>query len=196
MPGLAKRICMINGSPAGNDGNSAWLLDRCAGFLGGYQIESLALRDIGGAGECRSSLAAAHGFVFASGTYWDSWGSPLQKFLEESTAWEASSIWLGKPAAVLVTAHSVGGKGVLSRLQGVLNALGMCIPPMSGLVCTLAAQLALRHGECEECEDFWRPDDLEIVCHNLREQLEGGRNWKAWPVSQTEPRRLWMPAEK
>ena len=40
-------------------------------------------------------LAEADGFVFATGTYWDSWGSPLQKFLEETTAFEGTSVWLG-----------------------------------------------------------------------------------------------------
>ena len=91
-------------------------------------------------------LRQANGIVFVTGTYWDSWGSPLQKFLEDLTPWECSDVWLGKPAAVVVSMQEVGGKAVLSRLQGVLSSLGCIIPPCSGMVYSHVGQCALEAG--------------------------------------------------
>ena len=126
-----------------------------------------------------SLLERARGFIFATGTYWDSWGSPLQRFFEESTSLEGGAVWLGKPAATLVTMHSVGGKGVLSRLQGVLSTLGVLIPPMSGLAYSQANHLALQSGGDA---DFWRVEDLEVVAHNLLAALKLREGWRSWPV--------------
>ena len=154
----------------------------------------------------RDLIVGSDGLVFATGTYWDSWGSPLQRFLEQATALEAEGAFLGKPAAVLVTMHSVGGKGVLSRLQGVLSTLGCLIPPMSGLVYSLATQVATRmterlaagHGDADAAaaaahlDDFWHLDELEVVAHNLLEALAGGRDYHSWRVDGGDPRRRWL----
>ena len=93
-----------------------------------------------------AQLEKSQGFVFVTGTYWDSWGSPLQKFLENVTDLEGSPAFLGKPAIVMVLNHSVGGKGVLSRLQGVLSTLGCLIPPMSGIVYSWVTEQLLKDG--------------------------------------------------
>lgn len=186
------RILLLDASLAGDAGNSAALLGRAAALLRPHATVTRAClaRDPGFAAHA-PALADADALVFATGTYWDSWSSHLQRFLEEATASEGSPLWLGKPTAVLVTAHSVGAKGVLSRLQGVLVTLGVRIPPMSGLVLTEVGQLARASGG-PDTDDIWSPDDLEVVCHNLLVCLRGGDDWRAWPVDRRDPARRWF----
>jgi hypothetical protein len=41
--------------------------------------------------------------------------------------------------------------------------------------------------------DLWRLSDLEVICHNLNEALNGTNNWKAWPVAKDlKPSELWL----
>jgi chromate reductase len=143
------------------------------------------------------ALCAADALVFATGTHWDSWSSPLQKFLEDATPAEAGPLWLGKPAAVLVTEHSVGGKAVLSRLQGVLLTLGCSLPPLSGLVLSQAVQLARRHTpDPALADDFWSPDDLDVIAHNLLTAARQPRPaWRAWPVDRQHFSRPWLTSD-
>ncbi len=144
------------------------------------------------------SLAWADGFVFTTGTYWDSWGSPLQIFLENLTPSEGSAHWLGKPALCLVTMHSVGGKGVLSRLQSVLTSFGAMIPPMSGMAYSMTGHEMLRSQTRDESfdHDIWSLDDLQIMSENflcmLRARIAGHLNFQAWQVDHQDPARLWL----
>jgi NAD(P)H-dependent FMN reductase len=185
---LPKILC-LDGSLGAGSGNSSVLLREMKQLLEG----KASLREISlvSGPATPEDLSWASGFVFTTGTYWDSWGSPLQRFLEETTGTEATDCWMGKPAAVLVTMHSVGGKGVLSRLQGVLNTLGCLIPPMSGLVYSLAGDLALR-ADSEFAGDFWQREDLQSVAHNLLQALGPSPNWAAWPVDRADPKRRWL----
>jgi chromate reductase len=193
----APRVLLLDASLSGPGGNCSALLDLLAVHLGaGAELERAALggpngKDFASLGE---ALRRADGFVIATGTHWDSWSSPLQKFLEDATPAEASALWLGKPAAVLVTEHSTGGKALLSRLQGVLVTLGCALPPLSGLVISKAAQLARRHAPgAAATEDFWSTDDLEVVAHNLLAALRQGRaTWRAWPVDRENFRDRWL----
>ncbi len=141
----------------------------------------------------RPQLVAADAFLFGTGTHWDSWSSVLQKFLEDATPAEGTALWLGKPAAVVVSEHSVGGKGVLSRLQGVLVTLGCTLPPMSGLVISRAASIASEH-DADAAHDFWCREDLRVVCHNLAEAAAGGApsRWKTWPVDRADFAARWL----
>ncbi len=186
-------ILIVNGSCGGAHGNTAVLLDLAVQCLSTRAtVSQLNLTDDFSSDRARELLKASSGFVFGSGTYWDSWGSPLQKFLEEMTPTEGSDLWLGKPAGVIVTTHSVGGKGVLSRLQGVLNTFGAAIPPMSGLVYSTVNHLALKQGESALTDDLWRPDDIKVVCHNLLEACANGKNWIAWPVDRASFGARWL----
>ena len=123
----------------------------------------------------------------------------LQKFLEDATPAEGTKLWLGKPAAVVVSEHSVGGKGVLSRLQGVLVTLGCTLPPMSGLVLSRAAVIAAQH-DADAARDFWCVDDLRVVCHNLAEAARvslphaapATPRWKTWPVDREDFGARWL----
>jgi chromate reductase len=196
---MPQRVLLINGSPSAGQGNTALVLRQMAARLQRRaDVATVVLADMPDAGFLEAQIRTSQGFVFATGTYWDSWGSPLQRCLESLTSIEASDAWLGKPAAVLVTMHSVGGKAVLSRLQGVLNTLGLLIPPLTGWVYSAAAQAALQRDACGQelgdklsqaveqaiAADLWRLADLEIVAHNLLEALEQTHRWKAWPVDR------------
>lgn len=188
-----KKILILNGSLGANTGNTEFLLERLQKNLPHSEVIHLKdlLEKTINLSAIKTKLESADGFVFTSGTYWDSWGSPMQYFLEAATEFEASDIFMGKPAAVMITMHSVGGKGVLSRLQGVLNTLGMMIPPMSGIVYSLAGQLALE-TQSSFAEDFWSLEDVDIIAHNLLTALNVRTSYKPWPVDHKDPKRLWV----
>ncbi|MFA6237803.1 MAG: NAD(P)H-dependent oxidoreductase [Bacteriovorax sp.] len=186
-------ILIINGSLGGASGNTSVIIEAASKFITAHaahfeiiHLENAKKEDM------KSKLSWAHGFIFTSGTYWDSWGSPMQKFLEDSTQFENSDLFFGKPAGVVITMHSVGGKGVLSRLQGVLNTMGVLIPPMSGMVYSLTGHIALKNEEHDFGEDFWSLDDLEIIVHNLMTAVNKKTNYKAWPVDKKDPKRRWL----
>jgi multimeric flavodoxin WrbA len=189
------KIGFINGSLGGQTGNTGRLLRELASRLtegSDVEVEWFNLNTTPPAALDAERIAACQGFVFATGTYWDSWGSPLQAFLEHITPTEGREIWLGKPAAVLVTMHSVGGREVVSRLQGVLNALGMMSPPFSGMAYSFANQLALKNLPAPEESDFWQVADLETLAHNLLEAARGTGHYRPWAVDRRDPAALWL----
>lgn len=186
---MKPRVLILNGSLGGAEGNSAALLPRLRAHLEpASEVQEVALAQRLPSEE---EIRTADGFFFATGTYWDSWGSPLQKFLEAFTQHETSDLWLGKPAAVLVTMHSVGGKSVLSRLQGVLTTWGLLIPPLSGMVYSALADEVLQH-EFDGQADCWCPEDLEILAANLLAAIPLRTTWRRWPVDRRDPARRWL----
>lgn len=191
-----KTILIINGSLGGSNGNTSVLISEAEKCLAAYQVQVDVLH-LEAENELKEKnlearLKKADGFIFTTGTYWDSWGSPMQKFFETCTEYEASDAFLFKPAAVMVSMHSVGGKSVLSRLQGVLNTLGIAIPPMSGLVYALSTHLAMKTDEQSFNADFWSMEDVEIVVHNLMTAVTKKQDYKAWPVDRKDPKRRWL----
>jgi multimeric flavodoxin WrbA len=193
-----KKILIINGSLGSEQGNTNVLINECKTLLNANNIvsEVLHLNSFFNQGLenekqlLKKELEQANGFIFTSGTYWDSWGSPMQKFLEIITDFEATDVLFAKPCAVVITMHSVGGKEVLSRLQGVLNTMGLLIPPMSGLVYALATHLAMQTDN-EFADDFWSKEDLKIVMNNLMTGLKITHTFETWPVDKKDPKRLW-----
>ena len=188
------RLLLLNAALAGNAGNTAVLLAEARALLAPHAevtVVTLADDHAPGFAALRPQLEDADGFLFGTGTHWDSWSSVLQKFLEDATPAEGTALWLGKPAAVVVSEHSTGGKGVLSRLQGVLVTFGCALPPMSGLVLSRAAVIAARHDP-EAASDFWCRDDLAVICHNLAEAAAGTRNWRTWPVDRADFGARWL----
>lgn len=191
-----KNILLLNGSPSGELGNTHVLTEYVEKILHSKNVklktiylkellaQNISLNDI------ENHLKKADAFIFTSGTYWDSWGSPLQYFLETSTQFEGSNYFLGKPASVIITMHSVGGKGVLSRLQGVLNTLGISIPPMSGMVYSLANHLSLTSAS-DFHDDFWSTDDIETILHNLLASFQN-KNYVSWKIDHKDPKRIWI----
>jgi chromate reductase len=184
-------IAIVLAGLGGARGDGAALLELASPWLTSVRTEVCVLASRPGFAPHASVLACASGFVFVTGTYWDGWSSHLQRFLEEATPTEATSLWLGKPAAVWVTGHSVGGKGVLSRLQGVLGTFGCAIPPMGGLVVTRASELARRHDP-EAARDLFGPADLEVSVHNLLAMARGSRDYRAWDVDRADPGVPWL----
>jgi chromate reductase len=186
------RVLAIQAGLGGDHGNGAVLLEEAIRLLAPHaDVERLTLSAANESSAHDAALSRADAIVIATGTYWDSWSSHLQRFLETATPTEGTALWLGKPAAVLVTAHAVGGKGVLSRLQGVLVTLGAQVPPMSGLVVTMATELARAQGG-DHADDLWSRDDLDVVCHNLLEAARGGRAFRSWAVDRGDPARVWL----
>lgn len=216
MPARRPHLLLLNASLAGDAGNTAVLLARARRLLSRRAtVENVTLANVESpsrqssagatADQLHSSLQRADGFLIGTGTHWDSWSSVLQKFLEDATPHEGTALWLGKPAAVVVSEHSVGGKGVLSRLQGVLVTLGCTLPPMSGLVLSRAALLAAHHApDPAATSDFWCEADLRVVCHNLAEAARcslpsapgsahaAHPRWRTWPVDRRDFSLRWL----
>src|SRR5690606_1188808 len=100
----------------------------------------------------------------ASGVYWGSWGSPLQRFLEVMTWLEGTPTLVGKPCGAVVTMDSVGGQDVGQRLLGVLATLGCMIPPMPMVIVSrLGAEVSGVPGN----EDVWQIEDIDLLVENL-----------------------------
>ncbi len=199
---MKPRIVVLNGSLGGKSGNTGTVLALLVQELAPRaDVEEVTLSESYQLAHVLDQIGKSQGLVIATGTYWDSWGSPLQRFLEESTDHEATDTWLGKPVATLVTMHSVGGKEVLSRLQGVLSTLGCLIPPMSGLTYSLANHLALKGDRSPFHDDLWQLPDLKVIASNLLMAIDHYGNrpgssqlppWTSWPVDSGDPRRKWF----
>ncbi len=187
------RILLVNASLGGTDGNTAAALDHLAKHLRPHvDLARVTLAAKPPFEKTVELIAASDAFVFATGTHWDAWSSHLQAFLEALTPHEGKPALLGKPAACVVTEHSVGGKAVLSRLQGVLVTLGCAIPPMSGLVLSRAALTAAEERP-ETATDYWSVDDLATVAANLLAATRMPREaYTAWPVDREHLHDRWL----
>src|SRR5690606_38340934 len=99
-----KTVTLINGSISGSSGNTSVLLKKCGTlFQNRLKTESLILSESPDSSLVRQVLAESDGFIIGTGTYWDSWGSPLQKFLEDLSDTEGTELWIGKPVGIVVT---------------------------------------------------------------------------------------------
>lgn len=196
-----KKVLIFNASPEGDKGNCAKLIKKniqakLAKSVKTEVVHLAKLKNYKTNKKLVKSVEDASGFIFVSGTYWDSWGSPLQKYLEDMTDLEGTSAYLGKPAAVVILNHSVGGKSVLSRLQGVLVTLGCMIPPLSGMVYGLNTDLVLKKSsksfKSAHQDDFWSLDDLQLILENLVRSLDIEIKWAVWPVDRKNFKKLWV----
>jgi len=193
---MKKKLLILNGSRHLKNGQSFYLLQKISQeHSKDWDIDVLHLKQDNDKEIWKAKLKVADAFLFLTGTYWDSWGSPLQFFLEEATEWEGSDLWLGKSAAIIVSMHSVGGKGVLSRLQGVLTTLGVIIPPMSGIVLSLAVNLS-EESLNTHLPDFWRSSDIKILMNNLKTSVEVNTEqlmkYQSWPTNDQDFERPWL----
>ena len=184
-------VLILNSGLAGRAGNSQVVTTHVADVLGrcGASHESIVLRETSAA-QVRAALERAERLVLVTGTYWGGVSSLLQGLLEELTPSEGSSLWLGKPAAVLVTAHQVGAQSVLWRLQGVLVTLGCSIPPMSGVVISKVGE-ELRRRAPELCGDVWGLADVATALHNLL-AMPTASSFRAWPVDSQHYTERWL----
>ncbi len=191
------RVLIVNASLGGEEGNTEPMLVRIRAELekrGATTMVRVLTAENGD--EVLTRVGEANGLVFGTGTYWDSWSSALQIFLERATVTEGTPIWLGKPVGVVVTMHGVGGKAVLSRLQGVLNTFGCLIPPMSGLVYSRVNHEVLKRSGSAGESDLWRPADLAVIAENLVVALRmrkaaSKENWTSWDVDGKDFEAKW-----
>lgn len=183
---------IINAGLSGTEGNSQVIAGRCERVLRDWQEPhaSLVLR---GAtlDDAAQAIRAAERLVFVSGTYWGGFSSLLQALVEQLTPTEGTDLWLGKPAAVLVSAHQVGAQLVLWRLQGLLVTLGCLIPPMSGVVITRTGE-ELRRRAPELCDDVWGLDDVDTALANLRAVPNLRPAFRSWPVDREHFTARWL----
>lgn len=189
------KVLIINGSINGQSGQSGNIANKIIESYQHIEFKNLILEKNNDLKDWDELVSWADGFVFLTGTYWDSWGSPLQSFLEKTTDWEVSSRWLGKPASVIVTMHSVGGKSVLSRLQGVLNTFGVVIPPLSGLVYSLNTHLI--DQDSDHKSDFWNLSEITTLVKNLELQMRSNKiDWATWEVDTGDVKRSWLSSDE
>jgi multimeric flavodoxin WrbA len=182
-------ILIINGSLRGEAGNSAAIATQAAALLTNelqQPISLLTLTDMPATvREVYDLLADCDGILVISGVYWNNWSSPLQRFIEVTTAFENSPAYFGKPVACAVTMDSVGGIEVAARLHAVFGGLGCWSPPCSTVVLSRTGQEAMTASagsDDDPNEDVWRMDDLRIVLKNLVTAAAMPRtNWVAWP---------------
>jgi len=188
-----KSILIINGSISGDKGNCGQLVKQIQRHISdSYSVQTLTLSKKINKKAVEKKLSKASAFVFVTGTYWDSWGSPLQKFLEDFTDLEGTPVFMGKPCAVFVLNHSVGGKSVLSRLQGVLSTFGCIIPPMSGMVYSLVNDIVIKKTKSVHADDLWSLSDIAVVIANLQLATETEIKWQSWAVDRKNFRKLWI----
>lgn len=186
------RILILNAALNGRNGNTAVLLDRAAKLLQpSAEVRQVCMDQGYDYDQIREELIAAHGIIVGTGTHWDSWSSLLQRFLEDTTSDEGEAPWFAKPAGVLVSMHAVGGKGVVSRLQGVLSTLGCLIPPMSGLAYSYANQTALSVPGALAA-DLWSLDDVDVVAWNILTAARKQNDYRKWPVDRAHPGAKWI----
>src|SRR5437868_9277792 len=102
------QILILNGSIHGNTGNCGILIRELQKKHPQIQWDVVHLAKSEFSQRLVKKIKEADALLCLTGTYWDSRGSPLQKFLEDATDLEARPEILGKPAGVCVLMHSVG----------------------------------------------------------------------------------------
>jgi NAD(P)H-dependent FMN reductase len=204
MTPTAKKILIINGSLRGTTGNSEAVARQAEKVLVNelqQQVVRLTLTDaLPMVRDVYDLLAGCDGLLVITGVYWNNWSSPLQRFIEVSTAFENTPAFFGKPVACAVTMDSVGGIEVAARLQAVFGGLGCWSPPCSSIVLSRTGQEAMAASVGKEDgpnEDVWRMSDLSIVLQNLAAAAGMPRNnWASWPHAElTIPDGPWPGGE-
>ena len=185
-----KRLLLLEGGVRGAQGDSA----RALALLGAhaaasFHLDTLGLTEFTGTVEQLVARAqAADALAVGTGTYWGSWGSPLQRFFEVMTPHEMTPVFLGKPAAAVVTMDSVGGADVGMRLLGVLGLFGCAVPPAALVVLSRVGLQAKarrdRDGDRDgdRDRDVWGEDDLRTVADNLARAAEAHTAYVGWDV--------------
>ena len=104
-------ILLINGAMGGRTGNTSMLLKKIKRMLlkinSEVKIKIIHLYPTFCWNSVKRGIKKADGLILATGTYWDSWGSPMQLLFEKLTVLEGSKYLVGKPACAIVTMHSI-----------------------------------------------------------------------------------------
>lgn len=194
-------ITIVNGSLGGRTGNTNNLIQKIKKIIRKKdekaKINLVHLSPHFDWLKVRRNIKSSNILIFCTGTYWDSWGSPMQQLFEKMTQIEGKKHLLGKPAGAIVTMHSVGGKEVCSRILGNLVSLGCSVPPFAGFAYSYADHVAHKNRTSGNrlLDDVWHIKDLEAFVHNLFEAHYGTNEWIVWDYLDTEaldPNYVWL----
>lgn len=194
-------ITIINGSLGGRTGNTNNLILKVKKIIlkenSHSKVKIIHLSPHFDWLKVKRYIKSSNILIFCTGTYWDSWGSPMQHLFEKMTQIEGKKHLLGKPAGAIVTMHSVGGKEVVSRILGNLVSLGCTIPPFAGFAYAYSDHVAhkLRTSGNKLLDDVWHIDDLVAFVHNLFESYYGTKDFKVWDYLDTQamdPTYVWL----
>jgi NAD(P)H-dependent FMN reductase len=182
----ARIFAFLNGSLRGTAGNSNTLLAAARRALPpSVECDEIVLAEYAGTVEALAGrLERADALLFATGVYWSSWGSPLQRFLEVFSGYELTSCFLGKPAGALVSMDSVGGADVAQRLLGVLGWFGCLVPPLASVVISRTGS-----GVRDQpgFEDVFQVDDIRVLVANLCAAVPSRQTaWNTWPITHLD----------
>lgn len=177
-------VIVINASTSGAKGNTELILKKISNDL---DCKHVYLKN-NSYTELRENIRKADGIIFGTGNYWSSHSHLLQKFLEDATEDELSDVFLGKPAALIVTSQSTGGMSVVSNLMATLNLLGCVIPPLSCIVYSQSI-----HGS--EKKEFWKIDDYKVMLHNFLQYVKDKKQLRIWDVD-TSYKNKWIGDDK
>jgi hypothetical protein len=196
-------VLVINGATGGRVGNTSMLIKKIKKMILKIE-EEIKVRVIHLSpsfcwNSVKRSIKKADCLIFSTGTYWDSWGSPMQQLFEKMTVLEGSKYLVGKPACAIVTMHSVGGKEVVSRILGNLVSLGCMIPPFAGFAYSYADHVAhkSRTSGKKLLDDVWHIQDLESLLGNLVKAAkhENKPQYEVWDFLNTtafDPTTVWL----
>lgn len=178
------KILILNGSIRGIHGNSWAICNIAKNYLETEHSKEVTILNLSdympSIKEVYNIIDDHDGFIIISGTYWNNFGSPLQRFIEVVTPLENSSHFFGKPVACAVTMDSVGGMDVAARVHSVFSGLGCWSPPCSTLVISRIAHEAVIASN-EGNEDVWSLDDIKIVLTNLVVATTiKNKSWVSW----------------
>lgn len=198
-----KNVLIINGAIGGRTGNTSMLLKKVKKTVlkqhDNVRVKIIQLYPTFCWNSVKRNIKKADCLIFSTGTYWDSWGSPMQQLFEKMTILEGSDYLLGKPACAIVTMHSVGGKEVCSRILGNLVSLGCMIPPFAGFAYSYADHVAHKSRTSSKrlLDDVWHIEDLETLLHNLIKaaDIESKPEYRVWNFLNTtvfDPTTVWL----
>jgi len=198
-----KNVLIINGAIGGRTGNTSMLLKKIKKTIlkqhDSVRVRIIQLYPTFCWNSVKRNIKKADCLIFSTGTYWDSWGSPMQQLFEKMTILEGSDYLLGKPACAIVTMHSVGGKEVCSRILGNLVSLGCMIPPFAGFAYSYADHVAHKSRTSSKrlLDDVWHIEDLETLLHNLIKAagIESKPEYRVWNFLNTtvfDPTTVWL----
>jgi len=198
-----KNVLIINGAIGGRTGNTSMLLKKVKKTIlkqhDNVRVKIIQLYPTFCWNAVKRNIKKADCLIFSTGTYWDSWGSPMQQLFEKMTILEGSDYLLGKPACAIVTMHSVGGKEVCSRILGNLVSLGCMIPPFAGFAYSYADHVAHKSRTSSKrlLDDVWHIEDLETLLHNLIKaaDIESKPEYRVWNFLNTtvfDPTTVWL----
>jgi len=194
-------LTIVNGSIGGKNGNTASLIQKIRKKINKIyktiKIKILHLHKDFFWPKVRHVIKESDALIFCTGTYWDSWGSNMQQLFEKMIEIEGKKHLLGKPAGVIVTMHSVGGKEVASRMQGVICSMGCVLPPFSAFAYSYADHVAhqSRYLGKKLLDDVWHIEDLESFLYNIIAYANGTKDWRVWEYLDTEtynPSSVWL----